>query len=63
MTPPKKTSIALPPKVKMPEKTSIASSPEGDIAFVTTLAHLLEQANVTEIEVERAGLKVRVSRA
>ena len=33
MTPPKKTSIALPPKVKMPEKTSIASSPEGDIAF------------------------------
>ncbi len=63
MTTPKKTSIALPPKVKMPEKTSIPASPEGDIAFVTTLAHLLEQANVTEIEVERAGLKVRVSRA
>jgi acetyl-CoA carboxylase biotin carboxyl carrier protein len=44
-------------------KTSPADQAEGDIAFVTTLAHLLEEAGVTEIEVERAGLKVRVSRA
>ncbi|BCW89551.1 Biotin carboxyl carrier protein of acetyl-CoA carboxylase [Alphaproteobacteria bacterium SO-S41] len=63
MTTPKKTSIVLPPRMKLPVKTSDAGSAEGDIAFVTTLAHLLEQANVTEIEVERAGLKVRVSRA
>ena len=63
MTTSKKTSIVLPPRMKLPVKTSDAGSAEGDIAFVTTLAHLLEQANVTEIEVERAGLKVRVSRA
>lgn len=47
----------------MATKTSPADQAEGDIAFVTTLAHLLEEAGVTEIEVERAGLKVRVSRA
>jgi len=44
-------------------KPTPAMDAEGDIAFVTTLAHLLEEAGVTEIEVERAGLKVRVSRA
>ncbi len=47
----------------MATKSSSADQTEGDIAFVTTLAHLLEKAGVTEIEVERAGLKVRVSRA
>ncbi|MFT3808886.1 MAG: acetyl-CoA carboxylase biotin carboxyl carrier protein [Micropepsaceae bacterium] len=47
----------------MPSKPSTPDQPENDIAFVTTLAHLLEKAGVTEIEVERAGLKVRVSRA
>ncbi len=48
----------------MPSKpSSPADQTEGDIAFVTTLAHLLEKAGVTEIEVEREGLKVRVSRA
>lgn len=47
----------------MATKSSPADQTEGDIAFVTTLAHLLEKAGVTEIEVERAGLKVRVSRA
>ena len=47
----------------MASKTSTPDQPENDIAFVTTLAHLLEKAGVTEIEVERAGLKVRVSRA
>ncbi len=47
----------------MATKNASADQSEGDIAFVTTLAHLLEKAGVTEIEVERAGLKVRVSRA
>lgn len=47
----------------MASKTSTPDQPDTDIAFVTTLAHLLEKAGVTEIEVERAGLKVRVSRA
>lgn len=47
----------------MATKNASADQSDGDIAFVTTLAHLLEKAGVTEIEVERAGLKVRVSRA
>ena len=58
----KRLSTAL-SRLNLPNKTSPADQAEGDIAFVTTLAHLLEQASVTEIEVERAGLKVRVSRA
>jgi acetyl-CoA carboxylase biotin carboxyl carrier protein len=58
----KKTEIAFPPKIKLPEGP-LARSTDSDIAFVTTLAHLLEKANITEIEVERTGLKVRVSRA
>lgn len=49
----------------MATKTTPATGAQsdGDIAFVTKLAHLLEEAGVTEIEVERTGLKVRVSRA
>lgn len=43
--------------------TATGAQSDGDIAFVTKLAHLLEEAGVTEIEVERTGLKVRVSRA
>lgn len=58
----KRLSTAL-SRLNLPSKTTPADQTEGDIAFVTTLAHLLEEAGVTEIEVERAGLKVRVSRA
>ncbi len=60
-----KKQIVIQPKAKMPDiKTSDATATaSGDIEFVTTLAHLLDKANITEIEVERAGLKVRVSRA
>lgn len=60
----KKMSIPLPPKEKMPSKTSQSdgATPDADIAFVTKIANLLEKANVSEIEVEREGLRVRVSR-
>jgi acetyl-CoA carboxylase biotin carboxyl carrier protein len=51
------------PEVELATKSPTATQSEGDIAFVTRLAHLLEEAGVTEIEVEREGLKVRVARA
>jgi acetyl-CoA carboxylase biotin carboxyl carrier protein len=35
---------------------------DADIVFVTRMAELLGSAGITEIEVEREGLKVRVSR-
>ncbi len=52
----------MPPKPTSPETSSDGSSAEADIAFVTRVAELLGEANVAEIEVERSGLKVRVSR-
>lgn len=54
------------PKTSLPKLPKItgaaASGSDADIAFVTRLASLLTEANISEIEVERAGLKVRVSR-
>lgn len=64
MTSPRKTQIAIPPRLKLPigSFSAPANSAEADIAFVEKIAQLLDQAGVAEIEVERAGLKVRVSR-
>jgi len=63
---PKKTSIPLPPRPRFPriagEAVTAKPGTDADIAFVTKLAGLLTEANISEIEVERAGLKVRVSR-
>jgi len=54
------------PKLPLPKLPKVvgtgSSSSDADIAFVTRLAGLLTEANITEIEVERSGLKVRVSR-
>lgn len=52
----------MPPKIKPPTKNADGAAPDADITFVTMIAELLEHANVSEIEVEREGLKVRVSR-
>jgi acetyl-CoA carboxylase biotin carboxyl carrier protein len=49
------------PKLPRITGTAVGGS-DADIAFVTRLAGLLTEANIAEIEVERAGLKVRVSR-
>jgi acetyl-CoA carboxylase biotin carboxyl carrier protein len=50
------------PKLSKPAGPGTSGS-DADIAFVTRLAGLLTEANIAEIEVERAGLKVRVSRS
>lgn len=59
---PTRRSIALPPKPKFPTMPAPATGSDADIAFVEKIAKLLESANVAEIEVERGGFKVRVSR-
>ena len=47
---------AAPPKVVAPQAAS------ADSAFIRELAQLLNETNLTEIEVERSGLHVRVAR-
>src|SRR3954465_8819550 len=48
-------------------KDSAAATPRssdsaGDSALIRELALLLDETNLTEIEIERAGLRVRVAR-
>ena len=45
-----------------PDAKSTPDAIDADIVFVTRMAELLGSAGITEIEVEREGLKVRVSR-
>jgi acetyl-CoA carboxylase biotin carboxyl carrier protein len=46
-----------------PDATQTATPhPTGDGALIRELALLLDETNLTEIEVERAGLRVRVAR-
>jgi acetyl-CoA carboxylase biotin carboxyl carrier protein len=51
---------------RQPEDTTAAKSKpgdsSGDSALIRELALLLEETNLTEIEIERAGLRVRVAR-
>lgn len=49
------------PSTKKPAPSGAPAS-GAEIEFVTAIAKLLDKANVSEIEVERAGLKVRVAR-
>jgi acetyl-CoA carboxylase biotin carboxyl carrier protein len=55
--------VARPPKT--PEHTSESPLDKGDSPeeVVRSLAKLLDETGVTEIEVERRGLRVRVARA
>jgi acetyl-CoA carboxylase biotin carboxyl carrier protein len=51
---------------RQPEETTAAISKpgknSGDSALIRELALLLDETNLTEIEIERAGLRVRVAR-
>jgi acetyl-CoA carboxylase biotin carboxyl carrier protein len=51
---------------RQPENTTAAKSKPGenagDSALIRELARLLDETNLTEIEIERAGLRVRVAR-
>src|SRR3954462_14867469 len=48
---------------RQPENTKAGSgAPSDDSTLIRELASLLDEANLTEIEIERAGLRVRVAR-
>ena len=47
---------------KSPENKSAAKSTSDDSALIRELALLLDETSLTEIEIERAGLRVRVAR-
>jgi acetyl-CoA carboxylase biotin carboxyl carrier protein len=47
---------------RQPDDKSAAKSKSDDSALIRELALLLAETNLTEIEIERAGLRVRVAR-
>jgi acetyl-CoA carboxylase biotin carboxyl carrier protein len=47
---------------RQPDDKSAAKSGNNDSALIRELALLLDETNLTEIEIERAGLRVRVAR-
>jgi len=47
---------------RKPDDTAAAPKASDDSAMIRELALLLDETNLTEIEVERAGLRVRVAR-
>ena len=47
---------------KPDDKPASATKPNADGALIRELALLLDETNLTEIEIERAGLRVRVAR-
>jgi acetyl-CoA carboxylase biotin carboxyl carrier protein len=47
---------------RQPDDTTAAKSRSADSALIRELALLLDETNLTEIEIERAGLRVRVAR-
>lgn len=47
---------------RQPDDTAAAKPKGGDSALIRELALLLDETNLTEIEIERAGLRVRVAR-
>jgi acetyl-CoA carboxylase biotin carboxyl carrier protein len=47
---------------RQPDNTATAKSKSDDSALIRELALLLDETNLTEIEIERAGLRVRVAR-
>jgi acetyl-CoA carboxylase biotin carboxyl carrier protein len=47
---------------RQPDDKTAAKSKSDDSALIRELALLLDETNLTEIEVERAGLRVRVAR-
>jgi acetyl-CoA carboxylase biotin carboxyl carrier protein len=47
---------------RQPEDKTAAKSKSDDSSLIRELALLLDETNLTEIEIERAGLRVRVAR-
>jgi acetyl-CoA carboxylase biotin carboxyl carrier protein len=47
---------------RQPDDTTAAKFKGSDSALIRELALLLDETNLTEIEIERAGLRVRVAR-
>jgi acetyl-CoA carboxylase biotin carboxyl carrier protein len=47
---------------RQPDDTTDAKFKSSDSALIRELALLLDETNLTEIEIERAGLRVRVAR-
>jgi acetyl-CoA carboxylase biotin carboxyl carrier protein len=47
---------------RQPDDKTAARSKSDDSALIRELALLLDETNLTEIEIERAGLRVRVAR-
>jgi acetyl-CoA carboxylase biotin carboxyl carrier protein len=47
---------------RQPDDKTAAKSESDDSALIRELALLLDETNLTEIEIERAGLRVRVAR-
>jgi acetyl-CoA carboxylase biotin carboxyl carrier protein len=47
---------------RQPDDKTAAKSKSDDSALIRELALLLDETNLTEIEIERAGLRVRVTR-
>src|ERR1700736_1773605 len=51
-----------PDMARQPDDKTAAKSKSDDSALIRELALLLDETNLTEIEIERAGLRVRVAR-
>src|SRR6202043_1113798 len=47
---------------RQPDDKTAAKSKSGESMLIRELALLLDETNLTEIEIERAGLRVRVAR-
>ena len=47
---------------RQPEEKTTGNFSSGDAALIRELALLLDETSLTEIEIERAGLRVRVAR-
>ncbi|HVV40318.1 MAG TPA: acetyl-CoA carboxylase biotin carboxyl carrier protein [Nitrobacter sp.] len=45
-----------------PSKSKSGDAPRDESALIRELASLLDQTNLTEIEIERTGLRVRIAR-
>jgi acetyl-CoA carboxylase biotin carboxyl carrier protein len=54
--------MAKSPDNKSADKSSATSISSNDSALIRELALLLDETSLTEIEIERAGLRVRVAR-
>jgi acetyl-CoA carboxylase biotin carboxyl carrier protein len=54
--------MAKSPDNKSADKSSATSVSSNDSALIRELALLLDETSLTEIEIERAGLRVRVAR-